>query len=350
MVIPIGKRAAPGRAWTALRAVLAIGLVTAAVRGIEWLDLARSWEAIWWVPLAGAVALRFVVLAARAWRWSILMAHEGKGREVGALTRILVKAEPFNSLMPSTAGGDMYRVLATKSSRGTPAATAAVLADRALGMVTLVAAALVVLLLTPWVRDTHVGLVVGLVAATVLGGIAPVWLGRGKIRRWLQAQADAGGSSRRAVAFTQILRYYRALEQYADRPRQLATALALSLLPVGGVIVTTYLLCLSVAALPQALDLISVALTVSVISLLPIFVNGLGGREAAFIVMFQHVGVEAHQAALIALLSRAVWVVTAIIGGLVYLYDSSKAPRANTETAEGPPAQVEYPASWATRL
>ena len=85
-----------------------------------------------------------------------------------------------------------------------------------------------------------------------------------------------------------------------------------------------YLLCLSVGAMPGAVDLITVALTVAVIALLPVFVGGLGGWEAAAIFMFQQVGVASSAAVLIAVLGRAAGVVVVLVAGLLYLYDSAR--------------------------
>jgi len=64
--------------------------------------------------------------------------------------------------------------------------------------------------------------------------------------------------------------------------------------------------------MPRAVDLITVALTVAVIALLPIFLGGLGGWEAAVIFMFQQVGVSSSAAVLIAILGRAAGVVVAL--------------------------------------
>ena len=77
-----------------------------------------------------------------------------------------------------------------------------------------------------------------------------------------------------------------------------------------------YLLCLSVGAIPGPVDLITVALTIAVIALLPILVGGLGGGEAAVILMFQQVGVSSSAAVLIAVLGRAAGVVVVLGAGL----------------------------------
>lgn len=319
--------------WTALKIVLGLGLLALVLRRIQWRELQQSWQAIWWLPFGLIIPFRFLILSARAWRWAVLLGHNKPCPTVRELTRVLLKAGLFNNLLPSTAGGDVYRVVATRSTCSTPAATAAVLADRVLGMLALILSVVIVLAVNPWVRQSYVGQAVGAVAAMAVGGVALLWVGRYKVGQWLRGRAEGNNGTRRAVIFSHMWRHFQALADYANRPRQLAQALLFSVTPVAGIVVSTYLLCLSVGAVPGALDLVTIALTVAVISLLPVFINGLGGREAAFIFMFQSVGVSSSQALLIALLSRAGAVIMAIIAVLVYLYDSSRAPEQSRPAA-----------------
>jgi len=310
--------------WTILKLIFGLALVVVVVRGVQWQQLRESWRAIWWVPFGLAIGFRFVVIAARAWRWAVLLRHTPFCPTVGQLTRVLVKAELFNSLMPSTAGGDIYRVVATRTTCDTPSATAAVLADRAMGMIALVVSALVALVINPGIRQSYVGQVVLGVALMAILGVGVLWAVRSPIGRWLKTHAQPDDSDGKKLLVEHILEYARALAGYTRRPWQLALALVLSVLPLAGVVVSTYLLCLSVGAVLAALDLVTIALTVSVVALLPIFVGGLGGQEAAFIFMFQQVGVALSEALLIALLGRALVVAFAALAGLLYMYDSSR--------------------------
>ena len=312
--------------WTALKVLFGLALVALVVRGIRWEGLRESWQAIWWLPWGLIIGLRFVVIATRAWRWQVLLRHTPSCPTVGQLTRVLVKAELFNSIMPSTAGGDIYRVVATRSACDTPSATAAVLADRALGMIVLVLATLVAVIASPWVRQSRLGQIVIAVAVMAILTVGLLWVGRRHVGKWLQSRAQGEKSGDQKPVIAHILDHARALAAYARRPRQLILALVLSVLPVAAAVVSIYLLCLSVGAVPGPVDLIAVALTITVIAMLPIFVGGLGGWEAAVIFMFQQVGVSSSAAVLIAVLGRAAGTVVALLAGLLYLYDSARSP------------------------
>jgi hypothetical protein len=53
--------------------------------------------------------------------------------------------------------------------------------------------------------------------------------------------------------------------------------------------------------------------------MIPLSVNGAGWREASYILLFQSVGAEAHQAAALSLLWLGIMVVTSLPGGFIYI-------------------------------
>ena len=326
MRLSIFGRSIRSSLWTALKVLFGLALVALVVRGIRWEGLRESWQTVWWLPWGLIIGFRFVIITTRAWRWQVLLRHTPSCPTLGQLTRVLIKAELFNSIMPSIAGGDIYRVVATRSACGTPSATAAVLADRAVGMIVLVTATLAAAIASPWVRQSHLGQIVIAVVVMAILAVGLLWVGRRHVGNWLKSRAEGEESSEQKSIIAHILDYARALAGYARRPRQLILVLVLSVVPVAGLVVNMYLLCLSVGVMPGAVDLITVAMTITVITLLPVFVGGLGGWEAAAIFMFQQVGVSSSAAVLIAVLGRAAGVVVVLGAGLLYLYDSTRSP------------------------
>jgi len=210
--------------WTTLKLLFGVVLVVVVVRGIRWEGLRESWQQIWWLPWVVIIAFRFVVLATRAWRWQVLLRHTPSYPTIGQLTRVLVKAELFNKIMPSVAGGDIYRVVATRSASDTPTATAAVLADRALGMIVLVLATLAAVIASPWVRQSYLGQIVIAVVVMVILGVGLLWVGRSRVGNWLKSRAKDEESSEQKSIIAHILDYARALAGYARRPRQLSSS------------------------------------------------------------------------------------------------------------------------------
>jgi len=232
MRAPFTGRSIRSSLWTAAKLAAGLALVALVVRGIRWEGLRESWQQIWWLPWGLIIGFRFVVITTRAWRWQVLLRHTPSCPTVGQLTRVLVKAELFNTIMPSTAGGDIYRVVATRSASDTPSATAAVLADRALGMIVLVTATLAAVIASPWVRQGRLGQIVIAVAVMAILAVGLLWVGRSHVGNWLKSRTEGEESSEQKSIIAHILDYARALAGYARRPRQLILVLVLSVVPV----------------------------------------------------------------------------------------------------------------------
>jgi uncharacterized membrane protein YbhN (UPF0104 family) len=64
---------------------------------------------------------------------------------------------------------------------------------------------------------------------------------------------------------------------------------------------------------------------IGLISMIPLSVNGAGWREASYILLFQSVGAETHQAAALSLLWLGIVVVTSLPGGIIYLARGGRA-------------------------
>jgi hypothetical protein len=65
---------------------------------------------------------------------------------------------------------------------------------------------------------------------------------------------------------------------------------------------------------------------IGLISMIPLSVNGTGWREASYILLFQSVGAETHQAAALSLLWLGIVVVTSLPGGIIYLARGASEP------------------------
>src|SRR5262249_20824804 len=111
---------------------------------------------------------------------------------------------------------------------------------------------------------------------------------------------------------------YEAVAPYKSAIPTLVVALVLSLAFQALVIAVVFL---NARALNLAVPLSAVAVFVPLVSLagmVPVSVNGLGVREALYILLFGQIGVTAEIAVSLALLYLAVTVVASLPGGVVY--------------------------------
>src|SRR4029453_11267929 len=110
---------------------------------------------------------------------------------------------------------------------------------------------------------------------------------------------------------------------YTRAPGALASAMFLSIVFQFVVIGVVFL---SARALSLSIPLTAVAVFVPLVSLagmVPVSVNGLGVREALYILLFGRIGVPAELAVSLALLYLGVTVVASLPGGLVYALQKS---------------------------
>jgi uncharacterized membrane protein YbhN (UPF0104 family) len=74
---------------------------------------------------------------------------------------------------------------------------------------------------------------------------------------------------------------------------------------------------------------------IGLIGMIPLSVNGAGWREASYILLFQSVGAEAHQAATLSLLWLGIMVVTSLPGGIIYLARGGRANKSGGTDVSG---------------
>jgi glycosyltransferase 2 family protein len=187
--------------------------------------------------------------------------------------------------------------------------------------------------------ERNTGLCALLAVALAAASVAPaVSLGRLSLTTlvWLLAGAYAAvnvvllspaayRAADRLIAATPLARLrprtaslYEALVPYKTAMPAIAAAVGLSLVFQALVIAVVFL---NARALSLDVPLSAVAVFVPLVSLagmVPVSVNGLGVREALYILLFGKIGVSAELAVSLALLYLAVTLISSLPGGLVY--------------------------------
>jgi glycosyltransferase 2 family protein len=212
----------------------------------------------------------------------------------------------FNLALPTSVGGDVVRVWYLAGQEGPGGRTPAllsVLADRlnGLGVLALLACVSAVLCpvpLKPWLAWT----VAGIGTSTVLGLAAVPVLRRTSSPKLahLRRLAEGGWS-------------------YCRRPDVLFAATLLSLVVQVGNAAIGYLIGEALGLPVPALLYGVIVPLVALVALVPISVNGMGLREAAYVVLFAPLGIDAPAAVTFGLLMFAVSAVVSLGGVGFYL-------------------------------
>jgi glycosyltransferase 2 family protein len=246
-----------------------------------------------------AIALFLAGQVMSSWRWQLIArvnSITGRWREylayyfVGVFTNLFV---------PGLIGGDAARAvyLGRRHDR-LPAAIGSVVADRLVGLIALFWFGAIAAM------TVHaVALPPSVVRTTVIVGVAAfaAWLAAP-----LAAQLAMWAGERLAKIAEPILPYLR-------RPFATVPAIILSLILQGSLAVCQYLLARGLGLdLPLAAFMLCVPIA-NVFASLPLTLNGLGVREAAYLVLFGYAGVAKPDAIALGLL----WFASTMIGGLI---------------------------------
>jgi uncharacterized membrane protein YbhN (UPF0104 family) len=301
-----------------LRLVVSVALLGWIAWQTDWDQVGRAFAQLrvgWWLA---AVLLLVLAQLASARRWQLLAGPLGFPRPLGQMTAFYFIGMYFNLVLPTSVGGDVVRAWYLDARPGRRlTAFISVFLDRLSGLVVLLAvaalgAALSPLALPAWVTG-------GVWGTCGCAGLALACLP-------LVARLSSGTSerARRVLAALAVVRM----------PRLLLVTTLLSVVVQVANVGIVWLLGRAIAApVPAAYYWVLVPL-VSLLTLLPISVNGMGVREGAMVVFLAPLGISSGTALTLAFLWFAVSATVSLAGGLVYLFGHFPAPGPSAGTVE----------------
>ncbi len=265
--------------------------------------------------LGAALVAYAAGVALHAWRWRTLLRSRGLDPPVGTLARLILGANFLNLVLPGNLGGDLYRAYGARDQAASLLQSAGIVVfERYCGFLATFLMALVALASGDFVRrqpELTVAVLalfvafllpLPLAASRGAGAVAERLLRRMRLVRLAETTGRAAAAARTLVR----------------APRLVAAVLALSAgmkLCVGATLV------LLAAGLGLHLDLLDVLIFLplhTVVSALPLTVNGLGLREANLVGFFSRLGLGPEQATTLAFL-HLIWLYATALPGAVFL-------------------------------
>jgi len=311
-------RRARGRRWWLMGAK---GVVSALLLGLLFrrADLGRMLGA-----LAGA-RVEFVLLALAlyiggqllsALRWKVLAAPLGFSIAYGRFVGLYFLGMFFNFFLPTVIGGDAVKAYyLARETRDAVRALASVFMDRNTGLGALLLVALVAAALGR-LEFADRPLVIPLLGGTLLYLLLNFALFADAPYRGLKRLFSA---ARARSLVTLADRAHEAFDAYRSAPSALGKAVGLSLLfhlmLIGLNYANARALGLTLGVLPFCVFIP----IISLLSMLPITMYGLGVREYAFVLFFSSLGVTREASLLLALLWFLVTVLASLPGAVIYI-------------------------------
>ena len=271
--------------------------------------------------LVVAFSLHIVGFLLSAYRWQMLLAARGAHFSISHLVQSYIIGIFFNSFLPSTVGGDVFRAYDTAEGVGSKMdAMTVVVVDRLTGMFALGVFA-VIALMFGFSQFSHLPVVwsaLGGLGLAFLAFVAAMHPRAAKI-----VKAGLAHSVMRRLPFAakieaKLRQIYAALSVYRRNQRVLAVTFALALLLQINVILHYYLIAYAMKLAVPFLYFFLIVPVVTVILMMPIFINGIGGRETAYIFLLGQFGVSSAQAIAFSWIGFGMLLIQGVAGGIIY--------------------------------
>lgn len=309
---------------TGRRHVLFAAKLAATIALCIWIVAVVDWDQVWselrrsnyWLLLL-VVAIKLLGVTISSYKWQQCLRVHDVHYRLGELHRWYLVAMSLNFFLPTSIGGDGYRIYKTLNNpKAKSCAVLAVFFDRATGL----AALLLLGYIAAIVKYVHDGseLTRGLVMLGTFGivvGLAGLWV----LVRWRLIQKLA----KRKFRYRSVASIVRSIDDLRRHPGRAAFASAISFVFHANTLFGLWLL---IYALGTTIDL--AALTIShaaaqTIGMLPISLGGLGLVDASFIYFMAHYGLSLETGLATMLLSRVLLVPLIVLGGYFYFFDKS---------------------------
>lgn len=295
-----------------LKIAVSTGLLAILAFKLDWREVFdRTAQLDWWtLPLATAIQIAVWALANVRW-WLLIKVH-GLGHTYSDLLRPTYIGAFFNNLLPSSTGGDLFRMYHIyRQGHGAAVAVSPIVTERAVGllcMITVATAAIFkfggdIQVLHPLRTVLLWILVCGFGGITITYFPATYYTFHRVLERWNRFHPIAG-----------LLRITEAIHTYLNHPGLLASLVAVSLMLQGLQIGIFMILGAGVGASLGATQYVFIVPMVLVAASIPVTVGGLGVREAAAITLFVSAGMSQENAAVVALLFIPVLVLSGLPG------------------------------------
>lgn len=262
-------------------------------------------------------ALCFLNTLMSAFKWEMLLKADGIDVGLWRLTRSYLIGTFFNLFLPSSIGGDAYRIydVSKRSSRAAEG-FASVFADRFTGFLAIAAWGLVFSLLG--IRRLQEPRIILIPAAVFAMMVAMVWL-------LLQQRLLLWGlrlfhMDRIPKLQDFVRKFLNSIATYRNNKALLVKTLSISLAFQFLVIVIVWMMGLTLGFSTGILPFAIFIPLITLIEALPISIYGIGVRDGAYVFFFTQVGVAREAALSLAMLYLAInFVYAAVFGGTAFL-------------------------------
>ena len=309
-----------------IRFIVSVGLMVWLVTMIDWDEAFRIMkEGSPFYFVLAFLAIQITV-ATSIWKWKMLIqSSEKKLRNDQVSPTYLGKLYYiglfFNNFMPGSVGGDVVRIYYLGKKTGVATATTSVLFERITAGFALVGIVLISALFMDQSRPYLISLLILIIIAVALYIIIKLFM-----KKVTVTERDSSSQSKLSILMVKgkqaIIGIGDTAKNYRNESWQWwGMILLLSFLFQVGMAWINDLLFRSFGIEVSFLHLLVIITLISVITMIPVSLNGLGVREASYVLFFQSIGVPEGIALSVSLLFFILVTISSLIGGLFWLME-----------------------------
>ena len=300
-----------------LRFVVSAALIGWLAWRTDWASLgqalAHAHFVLWWA----ALGLYLFTQAASGLRWQMLARPLGFNRTFIDYTRMYFVGMFFNLFLPTSVGGDVMRAWQLRAGDDRKLhALLSVFIDRASGLFVLLCLGLAGVLTSPVPLPDSVRRAVYITAGCAVAGAVSVGIATLLGRR-----------------FEKMQKLSAVLNIYLKNPRLAVYTTLLSLLIQAANVAVLWILSLALnLEVPAGYYVVAVPM-ITLMTMLPISLNGIGVREGGMILFLGPLGVSDAAAVSLAVLWFMVFTAASLLGGMVYFLGDFSRPKGSCHDA-----------------
>ena len=270
------------------------------------------------------VICMFMNLTICAKKWQILLGIHGIHKNHASLTKYYLTGMFFSNFLPSTIGGDGYRMLKIYQVSGSKSAgIIPIVIERMTGIAVLLFLGLlaaIVSFLSYGDRISELGLLFSLTGSIGTILVSILFFNRKFQLWWLRLK----------IIPEKIKKISVYLNEYRRHWGMFWYCILISFIFHLFLFFYRYLLMVAVGESCSFFSLMLVIALSSVVALLPITINGIGLMDGSFIYLISQFGISYESAVIIMLLQRTLTIGVSLVGGLVYLKEKEVSRAKNT--------------------
>src|SRR5262245_28767816 len=277
-----------------------------------------------------AILIYLLVQVISAYRWYCLLRPLGISVPFSRIVGLYFVGMFSSLFLPAVIGGDVVKIYyLNKEARSLTGATTTVFLDRDLGL----GALLVIATIAAALGGTQFN---GVALAPVFGLIL-IAFGLTNLALFYRPTYNLLHRALKVFKLKRsdekVERLFSSFNSYRGQASVIALATVLSfVIQIGGIAVNVMAgSSIGLHTDRGVIDYLVFIPAISLISMVPISINGMGWREAAYVVLFTSAGGDRSSAAMLALLWLVVLVVTSLPGGVIYAFQGVKRSPADTE-------------------